>query len=337
MKKLIVIIGLFFGFMSSVQAQIAQTVANSAPTQAIVPKAVGNTLLVECDYNGGPPLAATISDSIGTVYRSVGVMNASSGRSQFSSISAALTSVSSRVVNCPVAASGSSFGEIYIVELTGAMSVDNEAQGSGASSPAHVTVPSNVGDIVVAFCITGTCSMANGWTSLSALDSNLVAWQKSASSSVVGSFNADSNWVLTAISLTHIITPPSTPIVMTINSASPNISSLNFDDGTAVYTGAIIPQQLEGTAWVSTGIITSDANGNLTGSFTINPTFVDASGNVSFQFSLPSITNIGLLTMPLTKFQQGSTGFTVKEVLFKSLFMKSLVAVEKSTTISLTP
>jgi hypothetical protein len=75
----------------------------------------------------------------------------------------------------------------------------------------------------------------------------------------------------------------------------------------------------------------------LTGTFTINPNYADANGNVSFQFSLPGLANLGQQTMPLVKFQQGSTGFTIKEVLFKSLFLKSLLAVEKSTSVSLTP
>ncbi len=338
MKRLLPGIVLFFALISSAHAQIAQTAANSVRSQTIIPKAVGNTLLVQCDYVGPPPHSSAISDSIGTVYTSIGPVNTSSAFSQFVSISAALTSVSSRTVKCPAAPTGTSFGEIYIVELTGDMSVDGEAQGNGAGTPALVTVPAASGDIVVAFCITGSCSLSPGWISLSSFNSNLVAWQKSSISSVSSSFDVSSDWVLTAISLKPtVLSPPPLPITLTINTSSPNISSLIFDDGTAVYVGAIIPQQLNGTTWISTGTVTCDADGLLTGTFTINPTYADANGNVSFQFSLPGLANLGQQTMPLVKFQQGSTGFTIKEVLFKSLFMKSLLAVEKSTSVSLTP
>jgi hypothetical protein len=338
MKKVLSIIGLFFASVGSVHGQIAQTVANSAVTQAIIPKAVGDTLLVECDYNGVPSTSVAISDSIGTVFTSVGVADASSGPSQFVSISNPLTSVVSRVVKCPTAPSGSTFGEIYIVELNGAMSVDAEAQANGAKAPAQVTAQATPGDVVVAFCVTGTCSLPSGWTALSALDDNLIAWQDSSSSSVAASFNVTSNWVLTVVSLKPtVVASVSLPITLAINSASPNLSSLTFDDGTAVYVGAIVPQQLNGTTWVSTGSVASDANGNLTGTFTINPKYVDANGNISLQFTLPGIANLGQQTMPLAKFQQGSTGFTVKEVLFKSLFLKQLLAVEKSSSVTLTP
>jgi hypothetical protein len=338
MKKVLSIIGLFLAYVVPEHAQIAQTVASSAATQAIVPKAVGDTLLVECDYNGVPPTSVAISDSIGTVYTSVGVTDTSNGPSQFVSISNALTSVASRVVKCPAAPSKSAFGEIYIVELTGAMSVDAEAQANGAKSPAQVTVQATSGDVVVAFCVTGTCSLPSGWTALSAFDDNLAAWEESTTTSMSASFNVTSNWVLTAVSLKPtVIASALLPITLAINSATPNLSSLTFDDGTAVYVGAIVPEQLNGTTWVSTGSVASDANGNLTGTFTINPTYVDANGNISLQFTLPGIANLGQQTMPLSKFQQGSTGFTVREVLFKSLFLKQLLAVEKSSSVTLTP
>ena len=338
MKRLLPGIVLFFALVSSACAQIAQTAANSVRSQSITPKAVGNTLLVQCDYNGPPPQSAAISDSLGTIYTSIGVINATSVRSQFVSLSSALTSISSRAVRCPAPPTGTTFGEIYIVELTGGMSVDGLAQASGAGTPALVTAPATSGDVVVVFCVTGTCLLSSGWTSLSSFNNNLVAWQKSSASNVLSSFKVTSDWVLTAISLRPaLLSPPSLPITLTINTASPDISSLIFDDGSAVYVGAIIPQQLNGTSWISTGIVTCDANGLLTGTFTINPNYADANGNVSFQFSLPGLANLGQQTMPLVKFQQGSTGFTIKEVLFKSLFLKSLLAVEKSTSVSLTP
>jgi hypothetical protein len=68
MKKSLPGVVLFLALVGSAHAQFAQTAANSARSQTIIPRAVGNTLLVQCDYNGPPPQGAAISDSIGTLY-----------------------------------------------------------------------------------------------------------------------------------------------------------------------------------------------------------------------------------------------------------------------------
>jgi hypothetical protein len=105
-----------------------------------------------------------------------------------------------------------------------------------------------------------------------------------------------------------------------------------------VYNGTIQPNQFNFTtqSWVSAGAITS-SNGTLSGTFIVNPNLTDGNGNVQFQFSLPGITNMGLPLVPLIRFQQGSTGITVTETLFKAPFMTKLLAVEKSSGVSLTP
>lgn len=139
-----------------------------------------------------------------------------------------------------------------------------------------------------------------------------------------------------SVSLTSVSnSAPLQPIALGLT----NTSTLLFDDGTAVYNGAIIPLQFNSvtSTWIQAGSISSDTNGNLTGTFVVDPNLADSNGNVVFQLSLPNITNLGLPVVPLIRFQQGSTGLNVNEVLFKTPFMTKLLAVEKATSIGLIP
>jgi hypothetical protein len=88
--------------------------------------------------------------------------------------------------------------------------------------------------------------------------------------------------------------------------------------------------------WINAGSVGS-SGGVLSGDLIINPNLTDGEGNVLFQFSLPGIANMGLPLVPLIRFQQGSTGITVTETLFKAPFMTKLLAVEKVSGVSLTP
>jgi hypothetical protein len=127
--------------------------------------------------------------------------------------------------------------------------------------------------------------------------------------------------------------PPIPPINL------PVTGTLLFDDGSVVYNGQIIPEQLNPNtnAYVPAGAVTSDANGNLTGMFMLNPNLVDATGSVTVQLSLPNIGVVGTFTQYLAKFQQGQTSIQINEVLFKTLFMTQLKAVDKSTSVALLP
>ncbi len=118
--------------------------------------------------------------------------------------------------------------------------------------------------------------------------------------------------------------------------------SMTFEDSTAVYNGAITVQQWNGTFWMPAGNVASDASGVLSGTLTVNPNWVDASGNVEIEWSLPGATGTqtiatGTQTIPLAQFQQGSTGLVVKLILFKAVFLAKMLAVTKSSSIALTP
>jgi hypothetical protein len=142
-------------------------------------------------------------------------------------------------------------------------------------------------------------------------------------------------WMQAIAAFQVSVPPPPPPAKINLSVTG----SILFDDQTVVYVGAITPNQFcsNTSTWVQAGSINSDAGGNLTGAFIIDPSCVDANNNVVFQLTLPGITNMGLPTVPLIRFQQGSTSLAVNEVLFKTPFMTKLLAVEKASSVVLLP
>lgn len=192
-------------------AAAQSTVAARLPSVIVTPKAAGDTLVVECDYNSNAAVAGAVSDSAGTAYSPAGTVNVSaSGFAQLVAISAPLASTSPLTVKCP---SSPASGEIYVVEMRGAFALDTFIATNGPSSPASASLPAAAGDTVLAFCITGACSNAQGWTTLSTFDSNLVASELAAGANVSGSFPTTGSWVLTLVALkpTAAPSPPPTP------------------------------------------------------------------------------------------------------------------------------
>jgi hypothetical protein len=108
--------------------------------------------------------------------------------------------------------------------------------------------------------------------------------------------------------------------------------SLKFDDSTVVYVGAISVQQNSGGAWVSAGGISLDANGLFSGYLIVNPSLVDANGNLEIQFGIATPAVYVSQTFSPAQFQQGSTGLELAWVLFKKA-----PQVTKSGSFSLTP
>lgn len=323
MRKIPVLAVLFF-FASVVNAQIVQTVANSSPSLAVTPKAVNDTFLVECDY-GMTGTAASFTDSSGLVYTPVGTTNSSTNFEQFVFLSAPITSTKSDTLTCP---KGKNFGEIYIVELTGPLAVDNFSASNGAASPAKGTVATSAGDIVLGFCITGECSNASGWTALTTFDNNLVAQANSITTpSLTVSFATSTNWILFLVALKPA--PPAPPATINLGVSG----SITLVSGAPVINpgGALVANQWNGTTWTALGVVTLNSTGTLSGQLGINPAYVDSSGNISFQFCVPGVIKCVAETFPLVEFQQGSTGLVINAVIFPT------VLVPKSFSIALTP
>jgi hypothetical protein len=111
--------------------------------------------------------------------------------------------------------------------------------------------------------------------------------------------------------------PPPQPINLAVS------GNILFDDLTPVAFGATINvQQADNSgAFVNAGTVTSDSNGAITGSFTVNPILVTTAGFVTFQFSVNGIGATVSQTFLLKEFQQGSTGLNLQLVLFKSVML----------------
>jgi len=125
----------------------------------------------------------------------------------------------------------------------------------------------------------------------------------------------------------------STVVLPTVTLGINSFSKAIYDDLSAILPGSITVSQLQNpTSTVGIGTITSDSAGNLSGSLTINPNWIDANGNLIFLFGLPLVPNVISYPVPVGEFQHGSTGLTINLVLFK----QGPLAI-KSQTLAVTP
>jgi hypothetical protein len=125
----------------------------------------------------------------------------------------------------------------------------------------------------------------------------------------------------------------STAYLTVTSDTSLNVTgTLKFDDGTAVYVGAVSVQQMSVTNWVSAGGITLDANGNFSGFLIANPGLVDTNGNIELKIGIANPPMYVSQTFSLAQFQQGSTELTITWVLWKKAPMAT-----KSEAVTFTP
>jgi hypothetical protein len=294
---------------ANLPAQVVQITAKNTPSLAVTPKAASDTFVVECDY-GTTGVVPSIADTAGLTYSPVGLANTSTNLEQFLFISAPIASTAVDTLTCP---QGKNFGEIYVVEITGAVIPDGATQSTAASGPATGTVTTTPGDVVLAFCITGTCSNAAGWSALTNYDDNLVAEATSVTgTSLSASFPTTQNYVLTLIALKTA--PPPPPPTINIGLAG----SITLVGGAPAVPLAVsvLCNQWNGTAWTSLGNATLSSTGVLAGLLQINPAYADSKGNIAFQFCVSGIPDCYASTFPLAEFQQGSSGITVNLTLF---------------------
>ena len=122
-------------------------------------------------------------------------------------------------------------------------------------------------------------------------------------------------------------TAPSSVVTLAIN---PGSSAL-FDDGTPIIPNSTASiSELENSTWTMVGTVTSDASGLLTGSLKVDPSFV-SNGNVWLSLNMAGIPAPGSQGVDPRLLRQGSTGVTLKVVIFKA------VLLPKSVLLALTP
>ncbi len=77
----------------------------------------------------------------------------------------------------------------------------------------------------------------------------------------------------------------------------------------------------------SVGTVSLDASGTLSGSISVDPSFVDGNGNATLQLGIPTVPGAVSYTIPMAELQQGSTGLKLNVVIFRKVLLpKSLSA-----------
>jgi hypothetical protein len=123
-----------------------------------------------------------------------------------------------------------------------------------------------------------------------------------------------------AVTLT--VTKVTQPVTLTLS------GSAVFDDGTPIMRNASASvNQRENGALVKVGTVTSDANGNLSGTIAVAPQFTDANGWVCMSLTLAGVPLEGSQCVDPKEFQQGSSGIALKVVMFKSTVLPKSVSV----------
>jgi hypothetical protein len=216
-----------------------------------------------------------------------------------------------------------------VLVLDGSIPALSEGTGLLASS---LTTQANAGDLVLGW---GSNANSNndavtagpGFTLRGDVNEylqDMVANTTGPVQSTVTYATADT-WV-TSVAAFKISVPPPPPLNFPLAN-----SSFLFDDGTPVAPGlAVSMNQWNGSAWVGAGTIQSDSSGNLTGTLSVNPVFATG-GMVTFQFGFNGIGDFTTQALPLSEFQQGSTGISLQVVVFKA------AVVPKSVSVGLLP
>ncbi len=179
------------GTLSASATNIVKVSGVSPPSASLSPLA-GHRLLVECNGNTG--WTPGIADSQGTAYAQIGNTIASASSVQAVWLSASLSG-GALTVSCPLA------NEIYPVELTGATSV-SVAQATGAVGPAIVQFSAEPRDLLIAFCVTWTCTPSPAWTSLSTYHNNLITARIPVlAGAQTAGFTVNHDWTVSVVSV----------------------------------------------------------------------------------------------------------------------------------------
>ena len=299
------------------------------------PQAAGDTILATV-Y----PLGGTLTDTAGDTF----VQDCSNG--SFAIMRA--TSINSSTANILTYTPPSSATVVVLManEQVGHLQLDQCGSGIGVGT-VFVTPTSPIAgsDIIYAAlssnqCCSGT-SVSTGMTFLNGLADNWwgPSYYSGYETDAVGisltqgvTFTYPSSLgggAGSAIMAAYETQAPLSSITLGINTGSTAV----YDDQTPILPGQIMISQLQSpNSVVGIGTITSDSAGNLTGSISINPNWVDTNGNVTLLYGLPIVPGIISQSWPIGQFQHNSTGLTINLTLFK----QGPLAV-KSQTIAVTP
>jgi hypothetical protein len=325
MKILKILLFLIFSTLSaSAQTLVQKNLIGSVTAQAAVATlpnplstAVGETCVAFAHFYGGSGIPA-IADTTWTL----GAVSADGTQAIWYAQPCTSQSVSmARTVTPPYV-----FG--WIAEYTGLGVFDAGSPANGSSlTPSAVLNPATANEFVILGIaesgptiptLTPTVPLTVEWAGyngvqISLLDGTIPAGIFQGGATYSGASYTPTWWENLIAFKPYNAPPPPPPINLNVT------GSFLFDDGTPLAFGATVNvQQLDNTDnWVSAGSVTSDAAGNITGTFTVNPNFVSG-GFATFQFSINGIGATIQQTFPLSVFQQGSTGVNLSLVIFKA-------------------
>ena len=298
-----------------VQKNYGSTLVNPLSTS------VGQTCVVFAHAYGGSG-SLSISDATNDVWN-LGAVSADGNQAIWYAQPCTSQSVSiSRATTTPYI-----FG--WIAEYTGLGAFDAGSPSNGSSNtPSAVLNPATGGEFVIVGIgesgptiptITPTVPLTLEWVGyngaqISLLD-GIIPVGIFQGGGVFNGANYTPNWWESMIAFKlYSVPPPPPPLNFTVT------GSLIYNDNTPFAFGVTINiQQADNSGgFVNAGSVVSDASGNITGTFTVNPNLVSSGGFVTFQFSVNGIGGTINLTFPLQEFQQGSTGVNLSFVFFKS-------------------
>jgi hypothetical protein len=294
----------------------AQTIT-AQPTNVSVP--AGQTAVFTISVTGGPCESVWYSSSslIGNHY---GPGDSASPISY--SIPNTTTAMNGATVQAIIY--GCAGGSAEPLSTTAILTVTPSAPLTGITiSPSSPTIP--VGSLEQ-FTATGTYSdgstqtVAATWTSdtpsVATVNQGIVTAIGVGTANISATFGGFTASTPVTVNLSNVTLPLNT----TANTNGKANSAFVFDTGAAILPGSIVINQTAGSTTLPAGTITSDANGNLSGSLTINPNpqYLDANGNVVLTFGLSIIPNVINYPVPASQFLHGATGLTLAVTLYKS-------------------
>jgi len=286
LNKLLALVALFLANACVLQGQISnvgvtKASSNSSSTQwsvRVTPLA-GDALLVGCDFNAGITFVG-VSDTAGDTFTQIAP---EADSPTFSARAYLATNVKggSTTVSCS-ATSGPPNNEIYVTELKGVSAstpVDRVQSLAGTTgSAAGSLATTNANEFVWGYITSGTVTNANGWTSLSGYDGNLVtSMTQAAPGTLSASFPVTMSWTLILVALNPVATAATAqPISLSISPASTTVQVTQSSSFTATVQNDSLNK---GVTWALSGAGCSGAScGTLSKPTTTSVTYTAPAG-----------------------------------------------------------
>lgn len=333
LRTLLLTAALVYTNAAHAQTRVQSTAHDCGSTNscsAIFPSALTLGNSVALAVRAGEIVPVNASDSLGNILAIVASQNQDADPHRLVIFCAPITKAGIDTITA-TKTSGSTL-RIVAVEFSGSCTVDAQSSSEGSdNAPATPAVPTPAGDFLFAAASSGNPEnfSANNGFILDLATSKVAVAEAPGGSSIGAVFGMSGSDLWAAVMVAFRTAPPPPPASVTL-AVNPGSSAL-FDDGKPIMPSSTASvTELENGTWTSVGTVTSDALGLLTGSLKVDPSFV-SNGNVWLSLNLKGIPAPGSQGIDPRMLQQGSTGVTLKLVIFKAALLP------KSVSLALTP